>query len=249
METVPEQLDAVMDFLSKTGRGPAPTKSAEAHSWGMSCVHGSLMNMLKNIYVLGPTIMPKDRDDFVQYGLMWCSVLHTHHHEEETWYFPALNKAINVETIEKEHEKFQKPLQEMEEYLVSCLPAGAVWGIHNTKIPIGSPNGVFDAAKLNAIIDTLLPNFIPHFCDEISYLDPAKLDAFVSEAEFKAVEKIAEKEIGALPTAYVVALYLHILNPAFPPAPWFVTSILIPWVFYWKHRNIWRFVTNTPYWK
>ncbi|KAF8308876.1 hypothetical protein DL93DRAFT_2231305 [Clavulina sp. PMI_390] len=247
-ETTIQKLNAAMDLLSKRGVGPAPKDLAVLQGWVMANVHGSLINMLKQIYAVGPTIKPSDHGDFVKYSLMWSSVVHAHHHEEETWYFGYLSKAIQVETIEKEHALFHQPLEDMQNYLISCLPAGAEWGITRTKVAADSPNATFDAAKLNAIIDSLVTSFIPHFCDEISYLDADKLRAFVSEDDFKAIMKRAQKEIGGQPGAFHIVGAMHARNPSFPPAPWFVTKILIPHVLTLKDRRIWRFIPAKSYW-
>ncbi|KAF8308873.1 hypothetical protein DL93DRAFT_2100380 [Clavulina sp. PMI_390] len=247
-KTTAERLDAAMELMSQKGRGPNPTDPAEHQAWIMSNAHGAILNMLKQFYVLGPTIKPADYEDFVGYGLMWCSVVHTHHHEEESWYFGYLNKVIQLEQIEKEHALFNQPLMDMENYLVSCLPAGAEWGITRNKVPSDSPNVPFDAAKVNAIIDTLVVSFLPHFCDEISYLDAEKLRAFITDSEWKEIEERGKKEIGGQPPVFHVMGVLHSRNTAFPPAPWLVVNILIPWVFYWPYRRLWRFAPAYSYW-
>ncbi|KAF8308886.1 hypothetical protein DL93DRAFT_2086377 [Clavulina sp. PMI_390] len=247
-ETTVEKLDAAMDFMHTRAQGPAPKDLAVLQGWIMANVHTLFMNMLKQIYVLGPTIKPADYDDFTQYALMWCSTLHAHHHEEEEWYFGMLNKAVQLETIEKEHALFSQPVQAMEDYLISCLPTGSEWGLARTKVSRDSPKVTFNAAKLNGLIDALVPTFLPHFCDEISYLDPAKLRAFISEAEFEAIMKKAEGSIGGQPAAFHVLGVYHSRNRAFPPAPWLVVNVLIPWVFYWPYRRLWRFAPTASYW-
>ncbi|KAF8308872.1 hypothetical protein DL93DRAFT_2158717 [Clavulina sp. PMI_390] len=247
-ETTLESLHAALDLMSKAGNGPAPKDLAVLQSWLMSNVHASVLNMLKHIYLLGPTIAPEDETDFVKYGLMWCTMIHAHHHEEETWYFNYLSKAIKPEQIEKEHAKFHAPLHAIEDYLVTCLPGGSEWGIHRTKVPNDATSVRFEAATLNSKIDELATTFLPHFCDEISYLEPSKLRAFVTEDEFKVIMQRADKEIGKLPASCHVLIAQHALNPAFPPAPWVVKNILIPWVFYWPERRIWRFIPASTHW-
>ncbi|KAF8308874.1 hypothetical protein DL93DRAFT_2086357 [Clavulina sp. PMI_390] len=246
-ETTVERLDASMEAMAQKGRGPSPSDPASRQAWIMSNAHGIILNMLKQVYVLGPTIKEADYDDFVKYGLMWCSLIQAHH-DEETWWFSYLSEVVQVETIEKEHALFHQPLDDMKNYLISCLPAGAEWGIHGTKVASDSPNDTFEAAKLNAIIDILTTSFIPHFCDEISYLDADKLRALVPEENFIAFEKRAQKEVGGHPAAFFVAVVMHTLNPSFPPAPWPVVKILIPWVLYWQYRNLWRFAPAASYW-
>ncbi|KAF8287354.1 hypothetical protein DL93DRAFT_2174371 [Clavulina sp. PMI_390] len=248
-ETTVEKLDAAMEFMSIKGRGPAPKDLAVMQAWMMSNIHGLFISMLKQIYVLGPNVKTTDHDDFVKYGLMWCSTLHAHHHEEEQWYFRFLDKAIQVETIEKEHARFTQPLQDIEDYLISCLPSGSAWGLARTRVSRESPKVLFDGATLNTLIDAFVPNFLPHFCDEISYLDAAKLRAAISEAEFQALMRTADREIGGQPAPFHVLGAYHSRNPAFPPAPWFVINILIPWVFYWPDRRLWRFAPSASYWE
>ncbi|KAF8308875.1 hypothetical protein DL93DRAFT_2170759 [Clavulina sp. PMI_390] len=246
-ETTVERLDVAMELMSGKGRGPNPTDPAERQAWIMSNGHGCIVNMLKQFYILGPNIKKADYDDFVKYGLMWCSIVHAHHHEEE-WWFPYLSEAIDVESVGKEHELFYRPLMEMEGYLISCLPAGTEWGVTRNKVPSDTPNATFDFAKVNTLINTLVVSLLPHLCDEISYLDGSKLRALVSKENWTALEKRSQKEWNSLPIAFLVAGVIHAPNPSFPPAPWFVTKILVPGVFSWKYRRIWRFAPAVTHW-
>ncbi|KAF8308885.1 hypothetical protein DL93DRAFT_2170771 [Clavulina sp. PMI_390] len=247
-DTTVERLDAAMELLSTTGRGRMPKDLAEQHGWGMANVHAFIVNFLKQIYILGPSVKVSDHPDFVRYGLVWCSIINAHHREEEEWYFGMLSKAISVEMIEKEHAQFHQPLEDMQNYLISCLPPKAEWGVFRTKAPSDSPHLAFDAERLNKIIDTLVVSFVPHFCDEISYLEATKLRAFISEEEFKVMLKRVWKEVMARPLAFNIALALHVRNRYFPPAPWIVTNFLIPWVLYWPGRRMWRFAPKKAYW-
>jgi hypothetical protein len=81
---------------------------------------------------------------------------------------------------------------------------------------------------------------------EIGYLDPAKVRATGLPVEKlekmnAAFEKHLQSEVG--PSTYLVHGCLHIppTMAQFPPIPTLVRKILVPWVFYWKHRSLWKY--------
>ncbi|KAF8287353.1 hypothetical protein DL93DRAFT_1221186 [Clavulina sp. PMI_390] len=243
-----QQLDDALAFLSKTGRGPAPPSPYDAQAWIMSNVHGMMINGLKHIYVTGPTIQPKDYDDFVGYCLIWYSLIDSHHALEEAWYFPTLQPAIPLSLIEGEHAEFHDSLEAIGKYLVECLPGGTPWGGYKKSVPHDSPNHAFDAAKLNLLIDVFVPAFTPHFCAEIGYLEPAKLREKLTDDTWKALDKRIAEEVPKMPKAFFVYELLHVRSKYFPPAPWIIKAILIPWILYWPERRFWRFAPEKGSW-
>lgn len=52
-------------------------------------------------------------------------MLGEHHDTEESTFIPAINEAMSLKLIQEEHELFEKPLHDLEKYLLSCFPAGA----------------------------------------------------------------------------------------------------------------------------
>jgi len=64
--------------------------------------------------------------------------------------------------------------------------------------------------------------------------------------EFRLFKTIRNKirwspTLALQPKSFHVFARLHMPHPYFPPFPWFVKTILLPFVFYWEDRHIWRF--------
>src|SRR5258706_4304362 len=84
---------------------------------------------------------------------------------------------------------------------------------------------------------------------EMGYLDPAKVRATGPPVEKleqmnAAIENHLQNEVE--PFGYLVHGCLHVppTTAQFPPIPRIVRKLLVPWVFYWKHRSIWKYVPN-----
>jgi hypothetical protein len=82
---------------------------------------------------------------------------------------------------------------------------------------------------------------------EIGYLDPAKVRATGLPVEKlekvnAATEKHLQNEVD--PFTYLVHGCLHVppTMAQFPPIPPLVRKLLVPWVFYWKHKSLWKYV-------
>ncbi|KAF8308883.1 hypothetical protein DL93DRAFT_2063547 [Clavulina sp. PMI_390] len=246
-----KQLDDAIALMGKTGSGPKPADPFVAQAWIMSNIHAIILGALRHIYLVRPTIQQQDHVDFVGYALYWVELLDFHHHLEETWTFPHLKAALPIDVIEAEHAAVHPPLEAMKDYLLNCLPAGATWGAFKKPIPADSKNHPFDAAKLNSLIDAVVPAFVPHFCNEIGYLDATKLRASVTHDDLKAMFNTLFPELMKLvrqPKGFFVYEYLHTRSYDYPMAPWFVSKFLIPWVFYWQDRRFWRFAPQRVFW-
>jgi len=81
---------------------------------------------------------------------------------------------------------------------------------------------------------------------ETGYLDPAKARAtglLVEKLEKKnaATEEDPENEVD--PFSYLVHGCLHVppIKAQFSPIPTPARKALVPWVFYWKHKSLWRY--------
>lgn len=59
----------------------------------MALSHNSFIRGFNSIYQQAPRVTARDKRDFVGYCLAWHTVIATHHHYEETEFFPAVDKA------------------------------------------------------------------------------------------------------------------------------------------------------------
>lgn len=90
-----------------------------------------------------------------------------HHHEfEETTYFPMFSSKFDSTIIVAEHKLFHDGVQEMMEYLISCLPIGTAWGygkVVSASTSRGSEEPVkFDGSHLCGIIDSFASPLVKH---------------------------------------------------------------------------------------
>jgi hypothetical protein len=120
--------------------------------------------------------------NFVEYGLQWYAAIN-HHHQlvfivtfnpvehltecatcrwEENIYYPLYNPKFNTDAIVAEHETFHAGVENLREYLTSCLPAGAKWGYGSTVGP--HEQVTFDATKLRSLIDAFVNELSTHVC-------------------------------------------------------------------------------------
>ncbi|KAF8306971.1 hypothetical protein DL93DRAFT_2171922 [Clavulina sp. PMI_390] len=243
-----KQLDDAIKLMGKTGAGPRPNDPFVVQAWIMSNVHAFLLTSLRHIYVTAPVIKRSDAPDFIGYALCWVEQVNLHHHIEDNWSFPYLKAALPTGAIEAEHNALNPPLEAMQEYLLNCLPAGTKWGAFKKTVPATSLGNPFEADKLNSLIDAVATVLVPHFCNEIDYLDAAKLRSKVGHDELTAMFTMLMSELGKLPKGVFVFENMHTRSREFPPAPWFVTRILLPWVFYWQDRRWWRFAPQQIFW-
>jgi len=82
---------------------------------------------------------------------------------------------------------------------------------------------------------------------EIGYLDPAKARAtglLVEKLEQRNAATETHPQIEVDPFSYLIHGCLHILPTVaqfVSPIPTPVRKALVPWVFYWKHKSLWKY--------
>ncbi len=65
----------------------------------MALVHNIVIRGLNSIYLQAPHIKPVDEKSFCRYIACWYTLLHGHHHGEETMFFPAVEEMTGVKGI------------------------------------------------------------------------------------------------------------------------------------------------------
>jgi len=242
-----KQLDDALALLKPFHNCPPPKDEFASFQWSMAGAHGLILTGLKNFYVKAASIQPADRRDFILFVLFWVSLVEHHHKLEEDWFFDALNGSVKKTDIVEEHDGFRHQIHDLQTYLESCLPIGTNWGCYGEVVPTGLVQRDFDAKEFERVVEVLVDAFLQHFCDEIGYLDAARIRTTLSYEDCRALAQRLDSYIISQATPFHVYSYLHRPSYFFPPMPWFVKNILCPWVFYWANRNMWRFAPTTPY--
>ncbi|PCH42152.1 hypothetical protein WOLCODRAFT_137733 [Wolfiporia cocos MD-104 SS10] len=208
----------------------------------MAGAHAMLMNGLLNVYQQATGVPKNKESDFVGYALQWVAALEHHHDWEENIYYPLFNPKFNTSSIVAEHATFTDGMHRFEEYLTSCLPAGAKWGYGKVVGP--HEQQPYDGEKLRSLVDAFVHPLTTHFMQEITYLEPAKIRASgLTESEVKHIAAVSDKHMMEMPPfTFLIYTILHTPpSSGFPPAPGFVKNVLAPYVFYVPNRRYWRF--------
>ena len=93
----------------------------------MAYPHNLMIRYLNSIYLQATGVTkPKDIADFLFYCQSWCGVVHEHHKEEETKFFPLVEtyageKGIMDECLE-EHRAFETGFHVFDEYVKKTKP-------------------------------------------------------------------------------------------------------------------------------
>jgi hypothetical protein len=203
----------------------------------MAVLHNGLIRGLNSIYLQAPHLSPSDHADFILYCQGWSGILHAHHHGEETTIFPDIEAKSGVAGIMEvnvsQHHSFQPGLEEFDQYLLT-------------------PPAEFSGSRLVELIDGFAPALVQHLAEEIPTLMElreyrGKLDVM------QILNDEGRKIIGNLnKTLFLTSLTANMdrtfeggIHKLYPDAPWVVRKILIPWIWPWPKRKVWRFGSTT----
>ncbi|TCD67486.1 hypothetical protein EIP91_012347 [Steccherinum ochraceum] len=232
------ELVSALAKLMETARGPLPSDAYAAQTWSMAGSHACIINGLHNVYTQAAQIPENKHVDFVGYALQWVANMHHHHEWEEEFYLPMFAPKFDPSLIKQEHEAFTAGFNEMQEYLISCLPTGAKYGYD--QIAPEHQQQSFDAQRLLTLIDSFAHELATHLVQEIDYLHPDKLRACgITEEEMNDAATKTMEHMKAMPGTTFLT-YVVLLTPpesGFPPAPGFVKNLIVPWVLSWANRQ------------
>lgn len=239
--TVDVLQNALAAFQQPAG-GSCPRDIYEAQHWEMAGAHACLMNGLLSVYEQATTVPKAKEQDFVGYALLWCATMDHHHEWEEELYYPMYNPKFDTSFIVAEHATFHDGSVAFEDYLVSTLPAGAKYGFGKTAP--AHEQAPYDGARVRELIDAFAAPLATHLIQEITYIEPEKIRASgLTEAEMKHISDVSSKHMLGMPPTTFLA-YTVLITPKysqFPPAPGFVKSVLVPYVFSLPTRRFWQF--------
>jgi len=143
---------------------------------------------------------------------------------------------------ETEHGTFTPGLDELQDYLVSCLPSGAKYGTGDIAKPHNQQT--YDGAHVCEVIDGFTEDLCKHLLQEISYLQPEKLKASgLTEADLKAIADESLKHSKTLPLTTLVTFAVLVAPKGvqFPPLPFFLRKYAVPHILAWPNRHLWQF--------
>jgi len=198
---------------------------------------------IANVYEKIDFIPEDEEQRFAHFTLIGILAIHHHHHIEETLIFPKMEPEFTCPALQ-EHALFNDTLVELEDYLMAVLAfkkdskGSPIPDSTKTKIP-------YDRNKIKALLERLSTPLFDHLSKEVEYLDPAKIkESGLSEQRLidisASVERHVQSEIDVTVLPHVIG---HVPpGTGFPPLPPFLTKFLVPYVFWWKHRKLWRYL-------
>ncbi|KAH7162010.1 hemerythrin HHE cation binding domain-containing protein [Dactylonectria estremocensis] len=203
----------------------------------MALVHNMIIRGLNSIYLQAPLISPTDVPSFVQYSLVWYSLVHVHHSGEETDFFPYLEETTGqkglMEINVSQHHEFHDGLEAFKTYFGACA----------------AEKEKFDGNKVIEIIDGFGKALTTHLADEIPTLLQLREYGMSKMGGLeKRFGEEGEKNMKVL--GLVAGLPCGFGNhdvqyesgrwAKWPPAPWIV-HFLARNVTFWVHRDWWKF--------
>lgn len=121
----------------------------------MALVHNMLVLGLNAIYLQAPHIKPADEKGFLNLIRIWYGMLHHHHSDEETSFFPIVEDMVGEKGIMdanvEQHHAFHEPLHAFH----ACFEAFA------------AGEEKYDGNRLVELIDAFGPVLVQHLADEI----------------------------------------------------------------------------------
>ncbi|OCL14787.1 hypothetical protein AOQ84DRAFT_358612 [Glonium stellatum] len=204
----------------------------------MSLVHNCIIRSFNSIYQQARYVKSSEYKDFVSYAYTCYQALEAHHHGEEKFAFPEIEKATGrkglMEVNVAQHEAFYGGFNKWGEYLSSLSKGDA------SQISVERFVGMMDAfleplsVHLNDEIGTLLT--LVEFGDQ---LDLEGIIAKETEQIMAKMNKTTEMPVFMLNHDLTYESGLH---TNFPPLPAFIKFFLMrvcPTV----HYNWWKFAT------
>ena len=230
----------------------------------MALVHNVIIRGLNSIYLQARGVAPfkiksvtpdnqpavQLRDDFVEYCTIWAEFLHAHHHGEEEFLFPEVERIIGVPGIMEpnvnQHEAFKPGLDEFDAYLkrVSGKSYKPAERVGEDKFLYGE--------ELCRIIDSFGEILVQHLQEEIPTL--LALEKFgdrlpiaeLFEKEGKLV--MSKVKMSTVLVFFVVCYDMEFeggMHKHFPEAP-AIIMFLCRYILPWFNRRLWKFAPCTP---
>ncbi|PVF94253.1 hypothetical protein CPB86DRAFT_789234 [Serendipita vermifera] len=235
--------DEARQKFQKYSPGPAPADLFERAQWTMSNAHLLIVDSIQSVYDQADTIRENQQAAFVQYSYICQQSLHHHHWFEETIAFPMLEPEFKCDVLE-EHALFSEAMDRWEKYLEELL--GLEKGEGGKAVPVkGKARATYDGKRMKKCIEDLSGPLFTHLQHEIDWLAPEKIRACgLPLSKLEQLEASSEHHFQNETDPFTSGVWSVIhARPGsyFPPMPWFVKKILMPWVFCWKFRAAWQF--------
>ncbi|KAJ6632231.1 hypothetical protein B0H10DRAFT_2159604 [Mycena sp. CBHHK59/15] len=195
------------------------------------------MDNTHNTYKLGyETILPHldnppldDLDNFLGYCRAWATSIVEHHDSEEEVLFPFLNQKLDFSTEITQHVVVADGLEAIIKYIDESR----------------SEPSKFEGSTLKELMQKLHDPLWEHLDQEVADLSPTALRVFTPEELAQAAKNLMVY-IRAHSDAFITLPFMRSHTPAelkevWPPFPWFMKRIIVPYVLAWKYSGYWKY--------
>ncbi|KAF3760426.1 hypothetical protein M406DRAFT_269067 [Cryphonectria parasitica EP155] len=206
----------------------------------MALSHNSFIRGFNTIYQQAPRLKPSDKTDFAGYCIAWADLVLTHHHYEETDFFPNVDKAAGQTGLMAgavhEHEAFSTGLTRFKTYLVD-------------------KGADFDSDELISILDSFKDPLYDHLKSEPGQIVAlSKYNTKEHPIDILAIADAAGKKVVTIPFLFST-LPVFFLNQethefedgmwhgVFPPLGTVAKAVMNKAVPMWNSGRRWRFVS------
>ncbi|KAJ7204653.1 hypothetical protein GGX14DRAFT_645750 [Mycena pura] len=170
-----------------------------------------------------------DLDNFLGYCRAWASSIVGHHDSEEAVLFPFLNKKLDFSHAIEQHVVVANGLNEIINYIDQS----------------SAEHSTFDSAKLKNMMEALAGPLFEHLDEEVEDLAPEKLSVFTAD-ELTQGGKELMVYIRAHSDKYITLPFMRCHTPPelkeiWPPFPWIVKRLVVPWFLAPKHAGYWKY--------
>ncbi|EDR10585.1 uncharacterized protein LACBIDRAFT_325344 [Laccaria bicolor S238N-H82] len=197
----------------------------------MALIHNVFIRSMNSIWRNAPLVKPEDEIAFAGYSLCCLTLIHDHHHGEETILFPFFETKLDMSHNVEQHESFHAGMDAFEQYMNQ---------VFNKK-------DKYDGEKTRALLKAFADPLVQHLHEEIPTISEERLKLLDQEGLQKVSDEF-EEHIKNLPgklTVFPFVMTHHNFEeaPNWPgiPAPikWFARNIAP-----FRHYSYWKF---SPY--
>ncbi|KAG8927460.1 hypothetical protein FRC01_007472 [Tulasnella sp. 417] len=206
----------------------------ETQAIKMALLHNAIIRGFNSLLYYSGEVQPstKQLDSLLRYGQENCKLIHHHHENEETMYFPFLESKMGqgrMSSNVRGHEAFHKPFAAFEEHLDAILKHPSQWDVNTFR------------QKIHGFMPTLRE----HLIEEIDTLKSSEIAKYINAEEFEEFEKKFEDAMKAQADFSKGPQLAYIngdgVNGAwFPPIPFFLV-FLIKYALWWPHSDMWAY--------
>ncbi|KAF3902955.1 hypothetical protein ABW20_dc0101382 [Dactylellina cionopaga] len=204
--------------------------TAVASLIGLFTIHSVVRRSLRCVARQARTVEPAQRAPFLTYTKHTFYILESHHHHEETLWFPIMKPYIDYEESSNEHEEIESLLHQCIEYTKTA----------EEHLKGGPKAPSWPGEEISSTTEKLIELLLPHLLKEetLGCLYGRRVPISIYEDFEKTIKKASQDEMKKLGVVWCVSYLLRHWNKkekeVWPPVPGLVRAVIgfFGWVGY-----------------